>query len=156
MIDLFSIIGGVILGDAIVMGIFVLILNPRLSTQRIKDTILTDRDFIRKVTEEIAGVIQEEPEKFEGIFEEISKKFRELFESGKMIDMTADRIISKEIREQNPEIQLAIDMVSQISPKLGKALRKNPELAPKILEKMKKRGLIPEGSAEEVAFDPYS
>ena len=156
MIDLFSVIAGVILGDAIVMGIFVLLLNPKISTQRIKDTILTDRDFIRSVTVAVADVIESEPEKFEGIYGHITEKFRELFENGKMIDMTADRIISKEIREQNPEIQLAIDMISQISPKLGKALRKNPELAPRILEKMKKRGLIPEGSPEETVFDPYS
>jgi len=152
--DIYSVILGVVLGDTLVMGLFVLILNPRLGTNRIKKEIVDDRDFMVRVVDSLLAIMGDNPGKLDPLYDRLQEKIQGTILSDQNVDRQVDRLISKEIVEQNPDIEVMIDLIGEVSPRLKKVLKKHPEFAPKILDQLKRRGLL--GSGEEQAFDPYA
>jgi len=140
----------VILGDITTMGIFVLILNPRIGTKRIKSEIVDDDEFMHRTVKRIIDIVREEPEEFDPFISRIQEKIQGTILSDHAVDRMIDRTISREIRETNPEIDALIEVVSGISPRLGKTLKKRPELAPDIIRKLQERGILPDLSESQM------
>lgn len=145
--DILLIIGGVILGDAIVMAAFVLLLNPRLGAAATKTAILSDREFFHEIANRLVDHLMnpENQTKFEPLLEKLRQKIQGTMLTDKAMDATIDRMISTSIKEENPDIAMAVDAVKSVSPKYGRFLEKHPELAPRILDRLQKRGLLPMG-----------
>lgn len=142
---------GVVVGDASVMAVFVLLLNPRLGADATKAALLDDPSFFGMVAERLLDVILSEKNlvKFEPAWEKLRQKIQGTIASDAAMDRVVDKMISKEIEAQNPDLGIAVDAIKQLSPKWGKLIEKRPELAPKIVAQARKRGLIPPGLLDE-------
>lgn len=154
MYDLLWLFVAVVCGDATVMAIFVLVLNPKMGAAATKRALLQDPVFIPAILDRLLA--PELAPKYEPLMEKLRLKLQGTLLSEQALDKTVDRMISTTIKESNPDVSVAIDLIKSVSPKYGKFLNQHPELAPKILERLKKRGLIPEGiNPDEGYVDPY-
>lgn len=151
--NLLEIVLSVVLGDGIVMGVYTLFLAPKLSgkeaARRIKKEILGDKNFIKEMINQMVSFDDILDSLFGKFSEALRKKLQGTLLSDMALDKSIDRMISKEIKDQDPSLQVGIDLVKNLNPKYGKFLEKHPELAGKIIEKMKARGLLPGADGEE-------
>ena len=122
MVDIWTIIISVIIGDSIVMGIFVLILNPRLSgataAKKIKSELLGDREFIRSMLKDLISF----DDILDNLFERLRRKIQGTILSDAGTDQLVDRMISKSVAEAHPEMGIIVDLITSRYPKYGKLL----------------------------------
>jgi hypothetical protein len=146
--DIYTIIISVVIGDSLVMALFVLFLNPKLSgktaAKKIKESLLEDKDFIKQFLKDMVSF----EDIMDSLFNKLRLKLQGTLLGDSALDKMIDRTISKEIRDSDPQIEAIISLLSEISPNYAKILKKHPELAIKLYDNLKKRGLVPDLSGD--------
>ncbi|MEM0135726.1 MAG: hypothetical protein QXU18_10980 [Thermoplasmatales archaeon] len=133
--DLLLLLGLIILGDGTVMGIMVLLLNPKLSSKSVKKALLEDSEFFDQVLDRLL----EKPEKFEPLEEKFRQKLMGTISGQQNVEKIAEKVLDNAVldsmKESDPNLDLFMTALKEFNPRLYKIASANPALIPKMIRK---------------------
>ena len=148
------------LANMLVDFVFVLLLNPRRATKRIKSEIASDSEFRHTFVRNLLS--EDMLSLYDPILDKLNQKIR-----GSLIQPLGqvgieEKMIGKalveDMKEKSPEYEIVLDVLKDNSPTLYKLALKRPDLIPKIIEKARGMGIpIPsiEDGQDNIGENPY-